>query len=426
MSDLWLKGKQGYLAPWSEAKAWALREVWQEEHGERTYGMLEFVAKRIEKEGGGSPSPQAVQKLFSKMDDDPSWYPGKQCGPRAAVGRPQALSAQNKAAIARSAMQLKKKGLEPTFSLVVAQCPKATLNPTTGVTVDKKRVYDAMRELCYDVDPNRRWTHRPRVSKSALTEDDERKRLQFGHYVQGLGHTDHFYFWWAVWTDICNSILPRSTKRAAQQALARKAGKGWGSEGSQMRRQNMRGSNTALKQASWDSVRYWFAPVLLRGKVHVELLGCDFPGESPEGAAVLVKRVRSAINIRCQGGDQPKTVMVDRCKGFYTTGQGKITKEYADALKQNGLKAFMGADASEQPGSLQELMLHETVMAWVRRRLALTCPKKPWEESVEAYEKRLRETFAYINDNYDVDSLSRAFPKRIKSLIDSEGGKLKQ
>ena len=41
--------------------------------------------------------------------------------------------------------------------------------------------------------------------------------------------------------------------------------------------------------------------MLTRGKLHVELLGDNFPGETQEGAAMLVARVRAALNVRFQG-----------------------------------------------------------------------------------------------------------------------------
>ena len=33
---------------------------------------------------------------------------------------------------------------------------------------------------------------------------------------------------------------------------------------------------------------------------------------------------------------------------------------------------------------LQDFLLHETAMAWMRDRLKKTAPKKPWKETLEA------------------------------------------
>ena len=59
-------------------------------------------------------------------------------------------------------------------------------------------------------------------------------------------------------------------------------------------------------------------------------------------------------------------------------------------------------DASIQPGSLQEVMLHEVALAWMRDRLVKTTPQRAWQETVEEYCTRLKACAAYINDNYAV------------------------
>ena len=84
----------------------------------------------------------------------------------------------------------------------------------------------------------------------------------------------------------------------------------------------------------------------------------------------------------------------------------------------------MADDASRKPGSLQELMLHETAVAWVRRGLTWTLPAKPWEESVEGFGSRLREVVRKVNEQYNVDGLCRELPSRVDALYDAEGGKL--
>ena len=129
----------------------------------------------------------------------------------------------------------------------------------------------------------------------------------------------------------------------------------------------------------------------------------------------MVAKVRAALNIRFPGGCAPKTLFTDRGNGFYDSGSGKITEAYRNALRQHRLKAFMGADASLQPGCLQELMLHETAMAWVRERLQKTVPPRPWEESVEAYSSRLKDVAAHINRMCDVDGLCRELPSRVET-----------
>ena len=69
---------------------------------------------------------------------------------------------------------------------------------------------------------------------------------------------------------------------------------------------------------------------------------------------------------------------------------GKITAEFKGALRGHALRTFMGDDAGKQPGSLQEVLLHETAVAWIRRRLACTVPVKCWEETRQEYSTRLK------------------------------------
>ena len=66
LAQLWRQARDGNLTPWPHARAWALREVWKETHGDKTYGLLSHVASRLKKQGGGKPSVSAVSQLFQK------------------------------------------------------------------------------------------------------------------------------------------------------------------------------------------------------------------------------------------------------------------------------------------------------------------------------------------------------------------------
>ena len=114
----------------------------------------------------------------------------------------------------------------------------------------------------------------------------------------------------------------------------------------------------------------------------------------------------------------------DRGNGFYDSGSGAITAGYRGALRQHGLKACMGETVAVQPGQLQEVMLHETAMAWVRQRLKRAVPRQPWKETTTAYHARLKEVAAYINNNYNVGDLCHRLPTRVKLLLDAEGDRI--
>ena len=145
------------------------------------------------------------------------------------------------------------------------------------------------------------------------------------------------------------------------------------------------GNPMSLHQTSWDTMRIWWFPLLCRGKLHVDCFDSSFPGETPQGAVYLVDKVRSAVNVRFQNAaSKPDTLYTDRGRGFYMTNSGDITAEYKGALAQNGFKATMGDNAVMQPGSLQDALLHETAVSWLRLRLSRSTPAKCWQESREA------------------------------------------
>lgn len=172
-----------------------------------------------------------MRQFLAKVDADEDWYPGKTA--QTTFGRKPALSGQNRASIARSMMALKEHGAEPTYALACGSCPQAVINPSTGKPVDKKRIYDVMRESCYDEVPEEPWAHRPRLSKTSLSADVIENRHTWAEWVKSLNHRPSWYYDHLVWTDLCNSILPRSMSKAKEQAQARKGSKGWMSEGTQ-------------------------------------------------------------------------------------------------------------------------------------------------------------------------------------------------
>ena len=77
-----------------------------------------------------------------------------------------------------------------------------------------------------------------------------------------------------------------------------------------------------------------------------------------------------------------------------------------------------------QPGSLQDILLHETAVSWLRKRLERSTPKKCWEETREAYMSRLKRCCDDVNRECDVEGLCNGFPKRMRKLAESEGGRL--
>ena len=173
--------------------------IWRSE-GNDDWGLMKFVAERVGNIGGDKPHHPATSKSFAKVDKDPDWHHGhstqEQHGPA------PALSGQAKNAIAQSAMAMKRRKIEHTFPRIVAACPAAITNPATGKPVDKTRVYDVFRELCYDEESDHPWSHRARFSKASLTDAQIEKRLACAAVLQDLGHTAKWYFEKVVYTDM--------------------------------------------------------------------------------------------------------------------------------------------------------------------------------------------------------------------------------
>ena len=74
MRKAWTDGRTGTLSALSEAKAWALREVWRSE-GKGDWGLMKFVAERVTKIGGGNPQQPAISKFFAKWIRTPTGFP---------------------------------------------------------------------------------------------------------------------------------------------------------------------------------------------------------------------------------------------------------------------------------------------------------------------------------------------------------------
>ena len=101
-----------------------------------------------------------------------------------------------------------------------------------------------------------------------------------------------------------------------------------------------------------------------------------------------------------------------------------MTVEYRAALKRNRLRAFFATNASVQPGQLQEVMLHETAVSWMRTRLAETVPPEAWKETREEYGVRLKRRCEAINKDCNIEALCRGLLRRIRMLQEQAGGRI--
>ena len=155
----------------------------------------------------------------------------------------------------------------------------------------------------------------------------------------------------------------------------------------------------------------------------VGILGTEFPREKTEGAKLLVAAVRKALNIRFQNASAPTILFVDRGPGFWAPNM-ENTPAFKEALQADNPKTYYKDDASRQPGNLQEVMLHETAVSWIRRREATMRMTKPWEETPHQCSVRMKDIVQEINDTLNVDGLCRAFKERVNKLVERGGDRI--
>ena len=135
--------------------------------------------------------------------------------------------------------------------------------------------------------------------------------------------------------------------------------------GTRMKSRNLRATPYAGKQRPWTDKRAWWCVIKGRGKVILELMPLDWVQSGP-GMAELVQRLPQLLRKRLGSGSLPRTVATDRGPGFYQASSGTIVAAYKEALDAHGFIAFAGEEAKWQPPDVPDVMLHETVVSWVR------------------------------------------------------------
>ena len=414
LEKLWKCGKKGYLSPLEQVKAWALSEAGKDPAE---------IAEKVVKIGGGHPSREAIRQLLDRIDEDPDWYPGKRA--KAEYGRKPVLRGTKRKQVAATAMRLKKQGVEPTYSSIVANCPAAVRNPDTGVPVRPNSVYAVLKEDCYDRVPACPWNHERVLSRTAISEAAKEQRLRWACWMVGENHTAGWFFQNVIWVDLCNSILPNDKAKAWRQTMARKGGKRWHSPDAKHHSRNLQMNKTPVRQCAWGDEKVWWLPLLTRGKLHIEVLPEDFPGEKSTGVGIAVRMVPGVLAKRFPGERGPKALFCDRGIGFYNP-KGSVTAGYAEALAETGLRNFMGDTHGLQPGDVPDLLIHETAVSWIRTREEKTKPKKAWEETREDFSARMKAIARDINETCDVAGLCRSPPKRFQECVSLGGERLRR
>ena len=181
------------------------------------------------------------------------------------------------------------------------------------------------------------------------------------------------------------------------------------SPGSVEKSVNLGGSVTADKQCGYGSTRVYFGVVLSRGALGVVVFTDveHFPGETPEGARILVERLPSVLDrMLGRAAKQPHILFTDRGPGFYHRRWGTITGDYETACRSAGFTPWAGSNCKEGPRApppdIGDVLLHETAISWLRREEESARPRKPWEETPRMLGKRIQTAVNKINKEVNV------------------------
>ena len=169
----------------------------------------------------------------------------------------------------------------------------------------------------------------------------------------------------------------------------------------------------------------WFV-VVARGVVHVEVMPEDWTLDGM-GLAAFVQRL-PGILLKMLGPETrlPRMLFTDRGTGMYNPA-GKIVAKYRQAVKDAGFHVFWGDDASQQSPDMGDLLLHETAVAWFRKKMRKEKPVVlPWDETQQQWTQRARQVVQYINENYNVRGLCAEFPQRLEQTLASQGERLRK
>ena len=129
---------------------------------------------------------------------------------------------------------------------------------------------------------------------------------------------------------------------------------------------HLRATPYAGTQKQWADKRAWWFIVLTRGCVRLPIMPIDWT-QTGHGVAEFIDDLPGML--RDMFGDAmspPRCIASDRGPGLYQASSGTIVAAYREALQRNGFHPFAGEEAKWQPPDIPDVLLHETVAAWVR------------------------------------------------------------
>ena len=103
--------------------------------------------------------------------------------------------------------------------------------------------------------------------------------------------------------------------------------------------------------------------------------------------------------------------MTDRENGPSHSSTGKTKPLYKAALDTAGLKPLQGDSAKAQSGTRGDVLLHETAMASLRKRLEATTPAEAWKETREQFLTRCPDLAGARRSSPELAGVGRTWPE---------------
>ena len=432
------------------AKAYAFEQVLQQvqKHlGMPAYQLLgedkvAFIARHLTLQGGGNPGLQTVFKAIRKCKQ-PGWFPGCVTGKR--TGRPPAFTEHQRKAMAKAAMETKRKRVKPTPGRVRAKLPRLCLNPETQTPASNWTIYKVFHTLCYDEWEDDPWVYMNSPSKDYLTDDMKRSRAMFAeHFLQ---HTHASAWRGHVAIDPCITVLPSTAAQTEDQQVAAMGKMKMMSPGSRFQGVNLRAPATAKTQGRAEDKVHW-TPVFARGKVFVYVCDRDKAFRDPRLPARLnnstdiakfVQHVLPGILEHMQQeydwADTPRTVVHDKASYFVAPKSQRLVRQLAGGLHAARLKSWLGdadADCSWLAGRLGDVYPHETLIRHIRGGLDERFPCGHPGETPAQFARRMAKVQAFLNSDAfaapsggGLANLARALRLRCQRLVGEAGGRLR-
>ncbi len=408
--------QEGRLPPWEVAKACAYSTViahmavvlGREPHELVGKRVDDFIAEQLTLVAGGHPSGRAVRMLLVTHKDG-EYYPGK---PRANPGgAPHTITEHQKQEIARAAMDLKKRKLNPSPALVRAKLPRLAMNRTTGKPISDEFIRAVFKDRCYDETEDDPWQWLPNPSKDYLTDTMKEKRVATAKYILDTFHAGSWVTHVAF--DPCSSLLPRTPARLEEQQVAAMGKNKWRSKGSTNRGTGTRAAETTKTQKNHDVRQVAWTPVFARGKIAIYVCDpdaddCAAPSKLNK-AAPLACFVRKVLPEVLEGMKQdhgwnsvPRVLVHDKASYMVNTATQQLNPVFGGALEEAGFRSWTGPQGSSTKwlaSRLGDVYLHETAISHIRRLLREKFVCSRVGETFSQFKRRMKNVEEHMNSD---------------------------